>query len=130
MNGILQFINDAGIVGWVIMLTGIGSIAIICERASALYFKYGMNVEEFMTKIQTLVLAKKVDEALVLCAQMPGKPLAHAFKNILEKADREDDAIFHAHDISMAETVPLFTRRLHYLSMLASCQYRPGPMII
>lgn len=120
MNGILQFINDAGVVGWVIMLTGIGSIAIIAERTSALYFKYGMNVEEFMTKVQTLVLAKKVDEALVLCAQMNGKPLAGAFKNILEKADREDDAIFQAHDISMAETVPLFTRRLHYLSMLAN----------
>ncbi|PIS11027.1 MAG: MotA/TolQ/ExbB proton channel family protein [Bdellovibrio sp. CG10_big_fil_rev_8_21_14_0_10_47_8] len=120
MNSILQFINDAGIVGWCIMLLGVASLAIITERVNVLYFKYGMNVEEFMTKVQTLVLAKKVDEALVLCAQMNGKPLANAFKNILEKSDREDDAIFQAHDIAMAETVPLLTRRLHYLSMLAN----------
>jgi biopolymer transport protein ExbB len=120
MGSVLSLINDAGIVGWLIMFVGLGSIAICIERISVLYFKYGMNVEEFTTRIQTLVLARKTDEALVLCAQMKGKPLANAFKNILEKADREDDAIFQAHDISMAETVPHYVRRLHYLSMLAN----------
>lgn len=120
MSSFLTFINDAGFIGWCILLVGLGAMTIVAERAWVLYFKYGMNVEGFMTKVQTLVLARKTDEALVLCAQMNGKPLANAFKNILEKADREDDAIFQAHDISMAETVPLFTRRLHYLSMLAN----------
>jgi len=73
-----------------------------------------------MTKIQTLVLARKADEALVLCSQMPDKPLANAFKTILEKADRDDDTIFQAHDIAMAENTPRLTKRLHYLSMLAN----------
>lgn len=120
MNSVMTFVNDAGIVGWLIMLLGLGSLAIIIERTSVLYFRYGMNIEDFWTKVQTLVLAHKTDEALVLCAQMQSKPLAQAFKGILEKADREDDAIFQAHDIAMAETVPLLTRRLHYLSMLAN----------
>ncbi len=120
MNSLFQFINDAGFIGWLILMVGFASMAICGERIWVLYFKYGMNIDEFMTKVQTLVLARKTDEALVLCAQMNGKPLANAFKNILEKADREDDAIFQAHDISMAETVPLFTKRLHYLSMLAN----------
>lgn len=120
MSGVLSFISDSGVVGWVIMMVGIGSVALIIERVSVLYFKYGMNVEEFMTKIQTLVLARKSDEALVLCAQMPTKPLAQAFKTILEKADRDDDAIFQAHDIAMAETMPKITKRIHYLSMLSN----------
>lgn len=120
MNSFLTFINDAGFIGWCILFVGLGALAIVGERAWVLYLKYGMNVDEFMTQVQTLVLARKTDEALVLCAQMNGKPLANAFKNILEKSDREDDAIFQAHDISMAETVPLFTRRLHYISMLAN----------
>ncbi|MEI7973650.1 MAG: MotA/TolQ/ExbB proton channel family protein, partial [Bdellovibrio sp.] len=47
-------------------------------------------------------------------------PLADAFKTILEKSDRDDDAIFQAHDISMSENVPRLTKRLHYLSMLAN----------
>ncbi len=120
MMEIFNFLKDSGIVGWFIILSGVVSFGLVVERINVLYFRYGMNVDEFMTKIQTLVLAKKTDEALVLCAQLPGKPLAAAFKNILEKADREDDAIFQAHDISMAETVPLYTRRLHYLSMMAN----------
>lgn len=120
MGAFIDFLNAAGVVGWLIMLQGIAALALVVERFVVLYFRYGMNVEEFMTKVQTLVLARKTDEALVLCAQMEGKPLAQAFKNILEKSDREDDAIFQAHDISMSETVPLYTRRLHYLSMLAN----------
>jgi biopolymer transport protein ExbB len=120
MTAILQFVNDSGVVGWFIMLVGFAGIALIIERSQVLYFKYGMNVDEFMTRVQTLVLARKSDEALVVCAQMPDKPMAKAFKTILEKADRDDDAIFQAHDIAMAETVPQLTKRLHYLSMLAN----------
>lgn len=120
MNSVLQFVNDAGVVGWAIMLVGFGSAALIWERCQALYFKFGMNTEQFMTKVQTLVMARKPDEALVVCSQMQGKPLANAFKTILEKADRDDDAIFQAHDIAMSENVPLLTKRVHYLSMLAN----------
>lgn len=120
LGTILKFINDSGVVGWCIMLVGIGSFALIWERVRVLFFRYGMNAEEFMTKIQTLVLSKKTDEALVVCNQMKGKPLADAFRTILEKSDRDDDAIFQAHDIAMSENIPLLTKRLHYLSMLAN----------
>lgn len=120
MSEVLSIVKDSGIVGWLIIVIGFASAAIVVERAQQLYMKFGMNVDEFWNKIQTLVLAKKTDEALVLCAQMQGKPLANAFKTVLEKADRDDDAIFQAHDIAMAENVPVLTKRLHYLSMLAN----------
>jgi len=120
MGAVVDFLNASGFVGWCIAFMGLAAMGLVGERALVLYFRYGMNIDDFMTKVQTLVLARKNDEALVLCAQMTGKPLAQAFKNILEKADREDDAIFQAHDISMAETVPQYTRRLHYLSMMAN----------
>lgn len=120
MMAFIKFMNDSGVVGWVILATGIGVVALLAERAKALYKDYGMNVNEFTGKIHNLVLAKKHDEALLLCAQMENKPLASAFKTILEKADRDDETIFQAHDIAMSENVPLYTRRLHYLSMLAN----------
>ncbi len=116
----LKFMNESGVVGWFILLVGIGSLVLVAERAKALYKDYGMNVDEFMAKIQNLILAKKMDEALLMCAQLENKPLASAFKTILEKADRDDDTIFQAHDIALSETVPLYTKRLHYLSMLAN----------
>lgn len=116
----LKFMNDSGFVGWCILLVGVGSLVLVAERARALYKDYGMNVDEFMSKIQNLVLAKKLDEALLTCAQLEKKPLASAFKTILEKADRDDDTIFQAHDIALSENIPLYTKHLHYLSMLAN----------
>jgi Biopolymer transport proteins len=120
MMAFIKFMNESGVVGWLILLTGMGSLVLVAERAKALYFEFGMNVEEFMSKVQNLVLAKKLDEALLLCAQLEKKPMAAAFKTILEKADRDDDTIFQAHDIAMSENVPKYTKRLHYLSMLAN----------
>ncbi|WP_409477639.1 MotA/TolQ/ExbB proton channel family protein [Pseudobdellovibrio sp. HCB154] len=117
---ILGFIKDSGVVGWTILGTGVAVGALVVERSRALYFHYGMNVDAFTGKIHTLVLSKKVDEAIVTCAQMEDKPLARAFKTILEKADRDDETIFQAQDIAMSECVPLYTKRLHYLSMLAN----------
>ena len=116
----LKFMNESGFVGWTILLVGVGSLILVAERARMLYKEYGMNTEEFMGKIQTLVLAKKLDEALLMCAQLEKKPLAAAFKTILEKADRDDDTIFQSHDIALSENIPLYTKRLHYLSMLAN----------
>lgn len=118
--GFLNFIVDAGFVGWTIIATGIAGLALCVERAKTLYSAYGMDVEGFTNKIQTLVLSKKIDEAIVTCAQLESKPLARAYKLILEKADRDDETIFQAQDIAMAETVPFYTKRLHYLSMLAN----------
>lgn len=115
-----KFMSESGVVGWTILLVGVGSLILVAERARMLYKEYGMNTEEFMGRIQTLVLAKKLDEALLTCAQLEKKPLAAAFKTILEKADRDDDSIFQAHDIALSENVPLYTKRLHYLSMLAN----------
>lgn len=120
MTVFLEFMRDAGIVGWFILMTGVGALILIFERGKTLYHAYGMNVGEFTAKIQNLILSKKLDEALVLCSQMDKKPLAKAFKTILEKADRDDDTIFQAHDIAMSEVIPMYTKRLHYLSMLSN----------
>ncbi len=114
------FMNSSGVVGWIILFTGIAALALVVERARTLYFDYGMNVDEFTNKIQSLVLGKKNEEAIIACAQLEKKPLARAYKLILEKSDRDDETIFQAQDIAMAETVPLYTKRLHYLSMLAN----------
>lgn len=120
MTGFLNFIQQSGVVGWIIMLTGGAVIALVIERTRTLYFKYALNVNDFTSKIQSLVISRKHEEAIVLCAQLENKPLAKALKIILEKSDRDDETIFQAQDIAMTEVVPLYTKRLHYLSMLAN----------
>lgn len=126
MGGFVGFITEAGFMGWVILITGVISFALVAERAKALYFSYGIDADQFMNKIQNLILAKKIDEAIVVCNQMDKKPMAKAFKTILEKADRDDETIFQSHDIALNEAVPLYTRRLHYLSMLANVATQLG----
>lgn len=120
MTGFFNFIQQSGVVGWIIMLTGGAVVALVIERTRTLFFKYAMNVEDFTSKIQSLVLGRKHEEAVVVCAQLEDKPLAQAFKQILEKSDRDDETIYQAQDIAMSEVVPLYTKRLHYLSMLAN----------
>ncbi len=120
MSSFLHFIVDAGLVGWCILFTGFCGLALLAERFQTLYVKYSINTKEFTQKINQLVLAGKIEEAIVLCGQFETKPLAKAFKIILEKADREDDALFQAQDIALSEVGPLYAKRVHYLSMLAN----------
>lgn len=120
MNQILHFIGEAGVWGGIIIIVGFISIYFIAERIKVLYFDFGMDVKEFTQRTQNLIVSKKLDEALVLCSQLEKKPMARAFKTILEKADRDDETIFQAHDNAMSEIIPLYTKRLHYLSMLAN----------
>lgn len=120
MMAFIKFMNDSGFVGWVILFTGIGCLALVAERIYFLYLKYSLDADGFMKKIQSLILARKTEEALIACNTIENKPLARAFKVILEKSDRDDNTIFQAHDIAMSEIVPLYTRRLHYLGMLAN----------
>lgn len=126
MGSVLNFINQAGFMGWILVITGVVSATLVAERARALYLSFGMDADQFMNKIQNLILSKKIDEAIVVCNQMDKKPLAKAFKTILEKADRDDETIFQSHDIAMSEAVPMYTRRLHYLSMLANVATQLG----
>ena len=120
MSGVLNVIQSSGIVGWVIIFTGLASLALIIDRAKVLFFDYRMNVPEFTKQIRNYILNKKPEEALILCAQFDSKPLASAFKTILEKSDRDDEALFQAHDIALSENMPHYSKRLHYLSMLAN----------
>lgn len=120
MNQVLHFIGEAGVWGGIIIMVGFISIYFIAERIKVLYFDFGMDVKEFTQRTQNLIVSKKLDEALVLCSQLEKKPMAKAFKTILEKADRDDETIFQAHDNAMSEIIPMYTKRLHYLSMLAN----------
>lgn len=120
MSDFFNFIKESGIVGWVILVTGCLGLGVIIERFKVLFFDYGMNVEEFSKQVRNYVLNKKTEEALILCAQFEKKPLAKSFKTILEKSDRDDETLFQAHDIALSESMPLYTKRLHYLSMLAN----------
>ncbi len=120
LQSIINFIVDSGFVGWTIIATGFFALAIIAERIKKLFFDYHMNTDTFTKKIQHFVSQQRYEESLLLCEGLGKKPLARAFKTILLKADREEEAIQQATDIALSENMPLFNKRIHYLSMLAN----------
>lgn len=120
LQQVINFIVDSGFVGWTIIATGFFAIAIIAERIKKLFFDYHINSSSFTKRIQHFVSQQRFEEALLLCEGLARKPLARAFKTILLKADREEEAIQQAADIALSENMPQFNKRIHYLSMLAN----------
>lgn len=120
LQQLVNFIVDSGFVGWTIIVTGFFGLAIIAERIKKLFFEFHMNTDSFTKKIHHFVSQQRFEEALILCEGLNQKPLARAYKKILLKADREEEAIQQATDIALSENMPLFSKRIHYLSMLAN----------
>lgn len=120
MSTFINFMNDSGVVGWLIFGIGLAVTGLMAERAYALYFQFSVKGDDLFQKVHSLVATRKTEEALGICHDLKTKPLASAFGTILEKADRDDDTIFQAQDIALAENIPQLTKRTHYLSMLAN----------
>ena len=120
MNGIISLLRDSGIVGWCILLVGFGTLYLVFERSKSLFVSYKLDYDAFYDKIQSLILNRKAGEAIVMCEQLGTQPIGIAYKTILQKFDYDNESIYQAHDIALSESVPMITRRVHYLSMLAN----------
>jgi len=120
MGDFLKFVNDGGVVAWIIVGLGLFGATLVFERVKALYFDYTINAQEFAGKIKSFVLADKIEEAIRLCAAHPKSPLAYVMKGILERSDRDDHSIEQAMDVRLAEVLPKLNQRFGYLTMLSN----------
>ena len=120
MDAVMKIAVDYYLIDVVIGLMGVFGIALIFERVKALYFDYSMDSTAFMAKIFQLVEADKVDEAITYCAANEKKPLAYVTKRILERSDRDDQAIEASLDIAASEVGPKLLRNLSYLAMVSN----------
>ena len=120
MDSVMKIAVDYFLIDGVIGLLGLFGLALIFERAKALYFDYSLEAEPFMGKISKLVDEDKVDEAITYCAANEKKPLARVVKRILERSDRDEKAIDQSLDIAASEVAPQITRNLGYLAMVSN----------
>lgn len=70
--------------------------------------------------MKALVQGDKIEEAITQCANKEHIPLVHVVKRVLERADRDDESISKGQEIAIAEVMPVVSRRLGYLSMIAN----------
>jgi biopolymer transport protein ExbB/TolQ len=120
MDALMKFAVDNYLLDVAIGLMGLFAFALIVERFKALYFEYSLKAEPFMQKIAKLVDEDKIEEAITFCAANEKKPLAQVVKRILERSDRDDEAIQHSLEIAASEVGPRITKNLSYLAMASN----------
>lgn len=120
MGNFFKFINDGGIVAWMIFGIGIFAATLIVDRVKVLYFDFALNTREFTEKIKSYIMADKIEEALAFCGRHKKAPVAYVIAGVLERADRDDQAINQALDIRYAEVLPRLSRRFGYLMMISN----------
>lgn len=118
MNTLLKLLADGTV--WAICGLGIAAVVIIIDRIQALYFKYNLNTDDFLDKIKGYILSDKIDDAVKLSASHEHTPMGKVSKALLERANRDDESIQHALDISLSDSVPMLTKRLGFLNMIAN----------
>ena len=120
MDAVLSFLNNYKIIDAFILLVGCFGIYLIVDRFRALFFEYSLPVDPFLKQVMALVDQDKIEEAITFCAANEKKPLAYVTKRILEKSDRDDQAMETALDIASSETAPRLMKNLGHLAMVAN----------
>jgi biopolymer transport protein ExbB len=118
MNNIIQMLSHGVEFGMIAI--SLFSLVVIADRVQALYFKSRLDTNLFLEKIKGYVMADKIDEAISFAATHSHTPLGRVTKSVLERADRDDEAMHQALDIALAEAIPTLTKKLGYLSMTAN----------
>lgn len=120
MEGFISFVLDSGVAGYAIIATGIFALGIMIERVKTLYFGYSLKTENFMSQLNSLLLADKIEESVTFCDANKDKPVANVIKSILERADRDEESMKKSFEISFTQVMPNVTKRLGTLAMLAN----------
>lgn len=120
MEVVLRVLVDYKIVDICIGAVGLFGLYLMFDRFKALFFDLALPTEQFMKQVGSMVEHDKIEEAITFCSANEQKPLAYVAKKILERADRENEAIDHALDIAAGEVAPKLTKNLGHLAMVAN----------
>ena len=120
MDSVLSFLNNYKIIDMFIVAVGVFGLYLIVERYRALFNELALPAEPFTKKILSLIESDQIEEAITFCAANEKKPLAHVIKRVLEKSDRDDQAIEASLDIAAAEVAPKLMKGLGHISMTSN----------
>ncbi len=120
MDTVLNFLNNYKIIDACIMIVGVFGLVLVFDRYRALFLEFSLPVGPFLKQVMALIEQDKIEQAITFCAANEKKPLAYVTKKILEKADRDDEAMGTALDIAASETAPKLMKSLGHLAMVAN----------
>lgn len=120
MDAVLSFLNNYKIIDGCIVATGMFGIYLLLDRYRALFFEYSLPAGPFMKQVMALIEQDKIEEAITFCSANEKKPLAYVTKRILERSDRDDEAIESSLDIAASEVAPRLMKNLGHLQMVSN----------
>lgn len=120
MGAIADAFRAGGVWMYLILAVSIVSIGIAIERFIFLFFKYNINAEAFMARIQKMVMADNIDRAIKLCNAAPSRALPKVIKAGLTRANKGEIEIQNAIEEASLEIVPKVQKRTDALSALAN----------
>lgn len=120
MDAVLSFLNNYKIIDGFIVAVGMFGIFLLLDRFRALYFEYSLPSEPFMKQVMALIEQDKIEEAITFCSANEKKPLAYVTKRILERSDRDDNAMESSLDIAAAEIAPKLMKGLGHVAMVSN----------
>lgn len=121
MSQFLEFLSTNVLHVLPIIVCGIFAVAIILERAWALYQTYPLRAQdEFFDRIRDLVMGNKVSDALALCERYGTKPVAQVVKRALIRAQQPIEMVEDGLELAVEEVTQRVQGRTAYLAMLAN----------
>jgi biopolymer transport protein ExbB/TolQ len=120
MGEIADAFRNGGMWMYIILSVSIVSIGIAIERFIFLFFKYNINAEAFMSRVQKMVMADNIDRAIKLCNAAPSRALPKVIKAGLTRANKGEVEIQNAIEEATLEVVPQVQKRTSALNALAN----------
>lgn len=120
MESVLNLLSEYHVADIMIVATGLFAIVLVYDRFKALYIDYSLPTEQFMGQIMKLLSEDKTEEAITFCSANHNKPLAYVIKRVLERSDREKEAMEKSLDIAASEMGPKLVKNLNHLPMVAN----------
>lgn len=120
MGAIIEFLATYKIADILIGSIGLLGIGVVFERIKALYVDYNLPSGPFMAQVMSLVGGNRIDEAITFCSANSTKPLAMVIKRVLERSDRDPEAVEKSFDIATSEVAPKLMKNLNHLPMIAN----------
>lgn len=103
-----------------IIVVGAFTLAIIVERALALYWKFPIDNHGFMNEVRQRILSNDIAGAIQHCSNQSTALPAKVVKAGLLRATRDNRQIQAAIEIQAHEAVGCIRKRIAYLAMLAN----------
>ena len=121
MSGFFEFLRNNFLHVAPILVAGALALAIVAERARALFVIYPLqDYMGFFDKITELVLGGRLSEAVALCDRFPAKPAVRVIKQALLRAHQPEPLIEHGLQIAVGEASQTVIKRTSFLATIAN----------